>query len=298
MLFTPLYISNYCENVCAYCSFCCTHTIDRRKLTLKEIKQAAKKIAATGMRNVLLLTGEAPKKTPLSYLGDAVDILKEHFASITLEIYPLAGEGYRQLIGHGVDGLTMYQEVYDPQLYRTYHCGGPKEDYAYRLDTPERALQENMRAVTVGPLLGLGDPVPEIFMAALHAAYLWKKYPAAELSVSLPRLRPLSGEFAQPFEIDDVLFVRMLIALRLFLPAAGITISTRERAQFRNALLPLGVTKMSAGVSTAVGGHLDSSSVGQFEIADLRSVPEVRDDLLQRGFQPVMHDWNSKLVRN
>ncbi|MDD5672531.1 MAG: 2-iminoacetate synthase ThiH [Chitinivibrionales bacterium] len=294
-LFTPLYISNYCENVCPYCSFGCRQTIDRRTLSLDEIESEARAIAQTGMRHVLVLTGEAPAKTPLRYLADVVDILREHFASIALEIFPLAGDGYKELIGHGVDGLTIYQEVYDEYLYKGYHRGGPKEDFVFRLDAPERALKENMRAVTIGPLLGLAQPVSEIFFAALHADYLWKKYPAAELSVSLPRLRPLVGEFKQPFYVNDTQFVRMLIALRLFLPAAGLTVSTRESADFRNNIVSLGVTKMSAGVSTAVGGHLDSSSVGQFEIADTRSVQEVNCDLLARGFQPVMHDWNSKL---
>ncbi|MFH1761907.1 MAG: 2-iminoacetate synthase ThiH [bacterium] len=294
-IFTPLYLSNYCDNKCRYCSFANHQKIKRKKLSLDEIRTEAEIISKSGMRNILILTGESRSMTPVNYIKSSIEVLGEYFSSIGIEIYPLTGDEYLELIRSGVDSLTIYQEVYDRKIYSNLHDRGPKADYEFRLDAPERALQQNIRKVNIGTLLGLGNPVKEIFFTGLHMQYLQKKYPWAEFSVSLPRIRPLVSEFKPEFQISDALFVQILTALRIWNPSLGITISTRESQNFRNNILKLGVTRMSAGVSTAVGGHSSNSSANQFEISDLRSLPEIQCDLLKMGYQPVLHDWNIKM---
>jgi len=292
LLYTPLYLANYCVNQCAYCGFNVTNKITRKKLTLEEVEKEALAIAQTGLRHILILTGESRFQTPLSYIETCVRVLKKYFDSISIEIYPLTEEEYGQLTAAGVDGLTLYQEVYDPVTYDAIHLAGPKKDYRFRLDAPERACRARMRAVNIGALLGLQDWRKEAFFTGLHAAYLQDKYLDTEISVSLPRLRPHVGNFAPCFVVSDRDLVQILLALRLFLPRAGITISTRERAEFRDNLLPLGVTKMSAGSCTAVGGHLEEATEGQFVIADERSVREIHAMLVSRGYQPLYKDWH------
>lgn len=295
-IFTPLYISNYCQNKCAYCSFASQHQINRRHLKLSEIREEAQKISQSGIRHILLLTGEAPSLVTLDYIRDAVLILREYFSSVSIEIYPMTSEEYSELILAGVDGLTIYQETYNQPLYAELHKGGPKADYRFRLETPERVSAQGIRAVTIGALFGLYDWRYEAFFTALHAAYIQKEYPSVELGVSFPRLRPQAGDYSSSFLVNDRQFVRMMVASRLFLPYATITVSTRESEKFRNAIIPLGVTKMSAGVSTAVGGHTGDASTSQFEIADERTLEQVKADLRRMGYQAVMHDWSGKLV--
>jgi 2-iminoacetate synthase len=297
-IFTPLYISNYCDNVCAYCSFGRQHTIRRRHMEIDEIKNESERIAAMGIRHILVLTGESRHHAPPAYLEAAVTVLRERFSSIAVEVYPLTGKEYSGLIASGIDGLTIYQETYNRERYHTLHQGGPKNDYVFRLDAPERACRAGIRTVTVGALLGIADPLTDSFFAALHAAWLQKRFPGVEVSLSFPRMRPLVADFAQAAMVSDCQFVQMILAARLFLPAAGITVSTRESAIFRNNLLPLGVTRMSAGVSTAVGGRSSEGETPQFEIADTRSVNELQRDLEERGFQPIMHDWNTAYCRD
>lgn len=293
-LFTPLYVSNYCENTCRYCSFARQFKIQRRHLGHDEIREEAEMIAATGMRHILLLTGESRRKVSLEYLKETVSILSENFASIGIEVYPMSEDEYGELIDAGVDSLTVYQEVYQQDVYAELHKGGPKEDYRFRLDAPERACRRGIHAVTIGSLLGLNDFRVEAFFTARHLQYLLDRYPGTELSVSLPRMRPLVSDFEIRSPVNDRLFVQLLAAFRLVFPTVGITVSTRESAEFRNNILPIGVTKMSAGVSTAVGGHSGCGSTTQFEIADSRSLSQMKDDLLNRGYQPVMHDWNAR----
>ncbi|MBZ4654097.1 MAG: thiH1 [Peptococcaceae bacterium] len=292
LLYTPLYLANYCVNQCAYCGFNVTNRITRKKLTLEEVEKEARAIAQTGLRHILILTGESRHHTPVSYIEDCVRVLKNYFDSISIEIYPLTEEEYGQLVAAGVDGLTLYQEVYDPVTYDEIHLAGPKKDYRFRLAAPERACRARMRAVNIGALLGLQDWRKEAFFTGLHAAYLQDKYLDTEISVSLPRLRPHVGNFAPRSVVSDRDLVQILLALRLFLPRAGITISTRERAEFRDNLLPLGVTKMSAGSCTSVGGHLEEATEGQFDIADQRSVREMHAMLVSRGYQPLYKDWH------
>lgn len=294
LLYTPLYLSNFCINRCAYCSYNLDNSIKRKKLTLEEIEVEAKAIASTGLKHILVLTGEHEGATPVSYICDAVKVLKKYFDSISIEIYPLTEDKYKELVEAGVDGLTIYQEVYSEKIYDKIHLSGPKKDYRFRLDAPERGCRANMRSVNIGSLLGLDDWREEAFKTGLHGEYLQSKYPEVELSISLPRIRPHVGSFTEIHEVKDKNLVQILLALRLFLPRAGITISTRERAEFRDNLINLGVTKMSAGVSTEVGGHSEvSKGDSQFDISDERSVDEVRQAILSRGYQPIFKDWMS-----
>jgi len=297
-LFTPMYISNYCENRCRYCSFSSRNKIARKQLTLDEIAAECDTVKSTGIRHILVLTGESPRLTSFDYVHQAISLIHEHFASVSIEIYPLDQEQYKTLIKSGVDGLTIYQETYNRAVYTYMHEGGPKADYEFRLAAPERACNSNIRAVTLGPLLGLHDSSEEAFYTALHLAYLQRTYPSVEFSVSFPRIRPLAGEFQVDYPVGDRRFVQILLAFRLFQPSMGITLSTRESAAFRNNLIPLGITKMSAGVSTSVGGHSGFSDSSQFEIDDTRSVEEMKRDLHAHGFQPVMHDWYSRLTHS
>jgi len=295
-IFTPFYISNHCQNVCPYCSFARQHHIARKHLNFDEIRVEAEKIAATGIRHILVLTGESSTTASLDYLEKAISIIKEYFSTVVIEIYPLDNHGYGTLVKAGADSMTIYQETYNRPLYEKLHKGGPKADYEFRVNAPERACQEGMRSVTVGALFGLYNWRSEAFFTACHAEYLQKKYPAVEVCASIPRMRPLAGEFNVEHPVNDRQFVQIMTALRIFMPSLGITVSTRESEAFRNSILPLGVTKMSAGVSTSVGAHTGTPSTSQFEIADPRSVDTMKADLIRMGFQPVMHDWNRKYV--
>ncbi len=291
-LYTPIYLSNHCENRCLYCGFNQDNKIERKKLTIEELEVEAKYIQSTGLKHVLILTGDSRKETPVAYIKDCVTLLKKYFDSISVEIYALTGEEYRELIEAGVDGLTLYQEVYDKDTYTKVHVSGDKKDYLVRLESPERALDEGMRFVNIGALLGLSDWRKETFFTGLHAKYLQDKYPEAEISVSLPRLRPHTGSFTPECRVSDKNIVQALMALRIFLPRAGITISTRESAEFRENLMPLGVTRISAGSTTAVGGHtIDDNNCNQFEIFDERDVEGIKAMLAEKGYQPVLKDW-------
>lgn len=294
LLFTPMYLSNYCGNQCVYCSFSSNHRLVRKKLTLDEVEEEAKSIAATGLRHILILTGESQKHSPVSYIEDCVKVLKKYFDSISIEIYPLTTEDYTRLVKAGVDGLTIYQEVYNEETYDQLHPRGPKKNYRFRLDAPERGCRAKMRGVNIGALLGLEDYRKEAFFTGLHASYLQNKYMDTEISVSIPRIRPNIGGFTPKFSVPDRSLVQIILAFRLFMPRMGITLSTRERAELRNNLVRLGITKMSAGVSTEVGGHTikNSTGTGQFEISDNRSVAEIKEMLLQMGYQPVFKDWH------
>ncbi|MBI4287156.1 MAG: 2-iminoacetate synthase ThiH [Chloroflexi bacterium] len=293
VLYTPLYLSNYCINHCVYCGFNSANPILRRKLTLPEVELEAKAISQTGLQHVLILTGESRQHSPVSYIKECVAVLRKYFSSISIEIYPLSTEEYAELIAAGVDGLTIYQEVYDEKTYSRLHPGGPKRDYRFRLEAPERAGQARIRAINIGALLGLGQWRSEIFLAGMHLAYLQETFPEIESSISLPRMRPQFGDYRPEFPVSDRDLVQSILALRLFMPRAGITISTRERAELRDNLIQLGVTKMSAGSSTAIGGHTNAKdSIGQFEISDKRPVDEVRQTIANLGYKPVLKDWH------
>jgi 2-iminoacetate synthase len=293
-MFIPLYLANHCNNQCAYCGFNHSNEIPRRKLSLEEIEAEARAIASTGMQHVLMLTGEAPRITPMDYLVEAAHRLKRHFASVAIEIYPLAVADYLQLNAAGVDGVTVFQETYDRAVYRRVHLGGKKRDFQWRLDAPERAAQGSMRLVNIGALLGLAEPRRDIFMTGLHARYLEDNYLNTEVALSLPRFNAAEGDFLPDYRVDDRCFVQFMTALRIFLPRAGITISTRESAAFRNRILPLGATRYSAGSSTGVGGYADLSEqrTPQFEVTDGRSVAAVAQAIAECNYQPVFKDWD------
>lgn len=290
-LFTPLYVSNHCANHCRYCGFAASNEIPRSRLTLDEVWAEGTAIAAMDLRQVLLLTGEAPHKAGMDYLEACVRILRPLFPSIAVEVYPMATDEYKRLIAAGVDGLTVFQETYDPVLYAELHPAGPKRDFAWRIDTPMRGAEAGLRVVNIGALLGLSDWRREIYVTGLHAAWLQRRYPGLDVAVSLPRMRPHAGEFQPARPVSDRELVQAMTALRIFLPRLSMTISTRETPEFRDNILHLGVTRMSAGVSTAVGGHVTSADVGQFEISDPRSVAEVCAMLHARSYQPVFKDW-------
>ncbi|MCK4945365.1 MAG: 2-iminoacetate synthase ThiH [Alphaproteobacteria bacterium] len=293
-LYTPLYISNYCENECLYCGFRHSNPMQRRKLPVRKVKMEAEEIASSGIRNVLLLTGESRIVSSVSYIKECIQTLNQHFASVSIEIYPLEKDEYASLIEYGVDGIAVYQETYDKNLYSTMHIDGPKSDYLFRLDTPQRAAEARMRQVNIGALLGLGEFQKDVFFTGLHGHWLQNNYPEIELGVSFPRIQPQAGDFVCEHPLTDQELVQSIVATRLFLPHAGITISTRENSALRRNLIGLGVTRMSAGSRTQVGGYsLAAAEEGQFEIADKSSVYEVREMIEQRGYQPVCKDWQA-----
>lgn len=292
VLFTPMYISNFCVNKCAYCSYNMTNKIKRKKMSYKQIEIEAQKIAETNLKNILILTGEDKKRSPVEYILKSIDILKKYFESISIEIYPLSTADYEKMVLAGVDCLSIYQETYDEEIYDKVHISGPKKNYKFRLDAPERALKANMRSVTIGPLIGLADWRIDSFFGGLHGKYLQKKYPAAEIGISVPRIRPCTKEFNDIKTINATELVQIILAYRLFLPYASITITTRESAFMRDNLIPLCINKISAGVSTEVGGHsLEDSGDEQFEISDRRSVDEIKKVILEKGYQPIVKNW-------
>lgn len=294
LLYAPIYISNYCINRCAYCGFNHDNSISRKRLTMEEIEQEAIELSKTGIRHVLLLTGESKKHSPADYIIEASRVLRRHFDSVTIEVSPLTLEEYAHAAKSGIDGVTIYQEAYDEEVYDEVHLSGPKKDYRFRLDTPERACRANMRSVNVGALLGLSDWRREAFMTGMHANYLQDKYPSTEISVSFPRIRPHAGVFEKVSGVSDIQLVQTILAMRLFMPHVSQNISTRETATFRDNLIPLGINKFSAGSCTEVGGYSGAQATeAQFEISDGRSVGDVCEAILARGYQPLFKNWMS-----
>jgi 2-iminoacetate synthase len=257
------------------------------------VEKEAEFIANSGLKHILILTGESRAESPLSYLKDCVQILKKYFTSISIEIYPLTENEYSELASLGVDGLTIYQETYDESVYKEMHPAGPKSDYKFRLDAPERGAQARIRNINIGALLGLDDWHKDIFFAGLHAKYLQDNFSDAEIGISIPRIRPQALAFKPKLTVNDAALVQIILALRIFLPRLGISVSTRESPQLRENLIPLGITRMSAGSTTYVGGHTLSQkgTSGQFEIYDQRSVGEIKAMLEEKGYQPVLKDW-------
>lgn len=294
LLYTPIYIANYCVNRCAYCGYNVENKIIRKKLTLEEVEAEAKAVAAKGFKHVLLLTGESSFHTPTDYIVKSVEIFKKYFTSVVIEIFPMDEEDYKRVVEAGVDGLTVYQETYDEQVYDRVHLAGPKKNYRYRLDAPERGCKAGMRAINIGALLGLKEWREELFFTALHGDYLQRKYPWIELAFSLPRIRPHAGFFEDLYELTDSDYVQALVALRIVFQRCGINVSTRESSEFRSNLIPLGVTKMSAAVSTGVGGHtMKKEDMGeeQFLINDVIDEVSIKKMIRSKGYEPIMKDW-------
>ena len=294
-MFTPLYIANYCENYCIYCGFNCHNKIRRAKLNFEQIEQEMQAIAATGLEEILLLTGESRKMSAVEYIGEACKIAKKYFKLIGLEIYPVNSDEYAYLHQCGADFVTVFQETYDPEKYETLHLGGHKRVFPYRFSAQERAVLGGMRGVGFAALLGLSDFRKDAFATGMHAYLLQKKYPHAEIAFSCPRLRPtINHEEINPKDVHETQLLQVIMAYRIFMPFANITISTREGQRFRDNVISIAATKISAGVSTGIGSHveeIEEKGDEQFVISDDRSVDEVYQAIKDRGLQPVMNDY-------
>ncbi|MDD6268554.1 MAG: 2-iminoacetate synthase ThiH [Oscillospiraceae bacterium] len=300
-LFTPLYIANYCENYCVYCGFNCYNHINRMKLSMEEIEHEMKVIADSGMEEILILTGESRSKSDVKYIGEACRLASRYFRLVGIEVYPVNTDEYRYLHECGADYVTVFQETYDRDRYEQLHLAGHKRVWPYRFDSQERALMGGMRGVAFSALLGLSDFRKDALATALHVYFLQRKYPHAEMSVSCPRLRPIiNNEKISPLDVHEKQLCQIICAYRIFLPFAGITVSSRESAQFRNGIVKIAATKISAGVSTGIGDH-ESKYSGrdtgkeqgdeQFEIDDSRSLDEMYKDISGEGLQPVLNDY-------
>lgn len=293
-LFTPLYIANYCENYCVYCGFNCHNKIRRAKLDKDGIRREMEAIAKTGMEEILILTGESRKMSDVEYIGEACSIAHEYFKNVGIEVYPMNTDEYKYLHEHGADYVTVFQETYNSDKYETLHLAGHKRIFPYRLNAQERAIRGGMRGVAFAALLGLDDFRKDAFAAGVHAYLIQRKYPHAEISFSCPRLRPIiNNDKINPRDVHERQLLQVMTAFRIFMPFAGLTISTRERAGFRDNVVGMCATKISAGVSTGIGSHTEEESLGdnQFEISDDRTLEQVCDAIRARGLQPVMNDY-------
>lgn len=299
-LFTPLYIANYCENYCVYCGFNCYNQINRKKLNYEEIEHEMKVIADSGIEEILMLTGESRKVSDVEYIGEACKLASRYFKNVGLEIYPLNSDEYKYLHECGADYVTVFQETYDSDKYETLHLMGHKRVFPYRFEAQERALMGGMRGVGFSALLGLADFRKDAFASALHVYYLQRKYPYAEYSLSCPRLRPIiNNDRINPLDVGERQLCQVLCAYRIFLPYVGITVSSREQKHFRDGIVKIAATKVSAGVSTGIGDHeskytgKDNGNTGdeQFEISDGRSFDQMYADMTDEGMQPVLNDY-------
>ena len=300
-LFTPLYIANYCENYCVYCGFNCYNHIKRMKLSMEQIEKEMKVIADSGMEEILILTGESRGQSNVEYIGEACKLARKYFSMVGLEIYPVNTDEYKFLHECGADYVTVFQETYDTDKYEKLHLLGHKRVWPYRFDAQERALRGGMRGVAFSALLGLSDFRKDALASALHVYYLQRKYPHAEMSLSCPRLRPIiNNDKINPLDVHEKQLCQVLCAYRIFLPYVGITVSSRESAEFRNGIVKIAATKVSAGVSTGIGDH-ESKYTGkkaeavqgdeQFEIDDNRSLYKMYKDITEEGLQPVLNDY-------
>jgi 2-iminoacetate synthase len=324
-LFAPLYLSNECINSCQYCGFSRDNPILRVTLTPEEVQREARALLGQGFRNVLLVSGEHPKFVSTDYMARCVGLLHEEVPSISLEVGPMETEDYRPLVRAGAEGLVVYQETYDRAVYAAMHTAGPKKNFDWRMETPERAYAAGFRRIGIGALYGLGDWRLEAISVAAHTAYLLRNCWKAQLTVSLPRLRPCAGEFQPLTHLSDCELVQLVCAFRLMFPDVGLVLSTRESPKLRNGLIPLGITLMSAGSHTEPGGytgagkeklhhtehgrivelgasewatpdHRPVTATSQFQIADERPPHEVADLIRRLGYEPVWKDWDTALT--
>lgn len=295
-MFTPLYISNYCENYCIYCGFNSHNKIKRSKLNFEQIEKEMKAIAQTGLQEILILTGESRKFSDVEYIGEACRLASKYFNMVGLEIYPVNSDEYAYLNSCGADYVTVFQETYNSDKYETLHLAGHKRIFPYRANAQERALMGSMRGVGFAALLGLDQFRKDAFATGYHAYLIQQKYPHAEIALSCPRLRPIiNNDKINPKDVHERQLLQIICAYRIFLPFANITVSTRERARFRDNIIKIAATKVSAGVSTGIGSHSDEVAEEkgdeQFEISDPRDVDEVFQAIKDAGLQPVMSDY-------
>jgi 2-iminoacetate synthase len=324
-LFAPLYLSNECINNCKYCGFSRDNLILRVTLTVDEVQREGHELLRQGFRNILLVSGEHPKFVSNGYLADCISVLHEEVPSLSLEVGPMETGDYEPLVRAGAEGLVVYQETYDRTAYSAMHTAGPKRNFEWRLETPERAYAAGFRRIGIGALYGLGDWHLEALSVAAHADYLLRNCWKAQLTISLPRLRPCAGEFQPLTHMSDRDLVQLVCAFRLMFPDVGLVLSTRESAKLRDGLIPLGVTLISAGSHTEPGGYtgagkenlhhtkrgrilelgasewapVDSkatNATGQFQIADERSPQAVAELIRRLGYEPVWKDWDTALT--
>ncbi len=295
-LYIPLYISNECNNSCVYCGFRRENPIKRRTLSLSDIEHELNLISKQGFKHILLLTGEAPDVAPLQYIAQTVSLAKGFFPSVSIEVYPMSEEDYRVLASAGADGITLYQETYNEATYKEVHPRGPKMDFGFRLGGIERAARAGMRSIGIGILLGLAEHRLDAAMLALHAEYLLKYYWQSFLSISFPRLREVPFGLSIPYPVSDRDLVQLILSFRLCFKEVGLVISTREPASLRDNLIPLGITRLSAGSHTEPGGYSSpDASDAQFYVEDKRSPHEVEERIRELGYEPVWKDWSREL---
>ncbi|MBD1426912.1 2-iminoacetate synthase ThiH [Sphingobacterium arenae] len=293
-LYAPLYLSNECQNICTYCGFSMDNQIKRRTLSAMEIMQEAAVLKAMGVNHVLLVSGEANKTVGIDYFLKAIKLLRPHFANISIEVQPLSLEEYEAVHQAGVHAVLVYQETYHEEVYKRYHPKGKKSNFAFRMDTPDRIGQAGLHKIGLGVLLGLEDWRVDSFFNALHIDYLQKTYWQTKYSVSFPRLRPAEGIIEPNFIMEDRELLQLICAYRIWNADLEISISTRENEKFRNHIISLGATTMSAASKTNPGGYVvDPQSLEQFETSDERSMEEVRKVIYQAGYEPVMKDWDT-----
>ena len=295
-ILTPIYFANYCDNYCIYCGFNSHNKIKRARLTDEELHRECKNIADTGIEEVIMLTGESPKMSDIKYSGNAVKIARQYFRVINMEIYPVNSEDYKYLHECGADYVTVFQETYNSDKYATLHLAGHKRIFPYRFYSQERAILGGMRGVGFAALLGLDDYQKDALATGMHAWLMQRKYPHAEISLSCPRLCPIiNNDKINPKDVDERKLTQIICAYRLFMPYACIVVSSRESARYRNAIMKIAATKVSASVCVGIGGHLenDGSEMGdeQFEITDGRSFDQMYSDIKSMGLQPVTSEY-------
>lgn len=291
-LFAPLYLSNECQNICTYCGFSLTNKIPRKTLSDEEILKEVEVLKQRGIDHVLLVTGEAQKTVGVEYIAHAIELLEPHFSNISIEVQPLEEEDYKYLISKGLYAVLVYQETYCIERYQLYHPKGKKSNFTYRLDTPDRLGRAGVHKIGIGALLGLEDWRVDSFFTAMHLDYLEKKYWQTKYSVSFPRMRPFEGGEFAVHEMSEKDLLQLIFAWRIYRENLELSLSTRERAVFRNHAVRLGITTMSAASSTEPGGYAQPNMhLEQFEIDDERSVEEIAQMIRNKGLDPVFKDW-------
>jgi 2-iminoacetate synthase len=294
-MYAPLYLANYCTNGCAYCGFASDRVQPRSRLEPPEVEEELAMLKGMGFEEILLLTGERTSHAGFDYLLECVSLAAQRFHAVGIEAFPMTTREYALLAEAGCSGVTLYQETYDPHQYDRLHRWGPKKDYLDRLEAPARAMDAGMRTVGLGVLLGLADPVFDAVCLLRHAAHLQRNHWKSGITLSFPRLRPQAGNFAATFPVDEAWLARLVFAVRIVLPDVPLLLSTRERPEFRDGMAGLGISKMSAGSRTSVGGYggAEPATDGQFQVGDKRSVPEFCSMLRSRGLEPVFKNWDS-----
>ena len=299
-LFTPLYIANYCDNGCIYCGFNCSNKIKRSALSHDDLIKELDTIAATGLQDILILTGESQRMSSVEWIGEAIKLAAERFSTVGIEIYPANIKDYEYLHECGADFVTVFQETYNPEKYAEVHLRGNKRSLPYRFYAQERALMGGFRGAGFGALLGLSDDFrKDAFATGLHIELTQQKFPEADLAISVPRIRPFVNEEESDARdhitdaVHETQLLQIMCAQRIYHPQISMTISTRERQGFRDAAVDICATKISAGVHTDVGGHTEDETQtdAQFDISDPRSVEQVHQALLAKGLQPVYTDY-------